>query len=228
MIPAGRCGERTGREHGQNARRLSNGRDCANYLDGRKDEPMNPDKQDRPAAIEAAAVAPRVRAANYPESFAACRSLREKRALGDVFGLTSFGANPTRLFPGGESALRHSHSCRMNSFTFWRASRRLCWQARRSRGGRRGQLSQGRSQGNDGAGRALAFRSQGWATVLKEGSASCVDGPRLGRIFLRAAWALALMRPASHDEGACVKLLLHFDVPRILPLWRAIRASARK
>lgn len=34
---------------------------------------------------------------------------REKRALGDLFGLTNFGVNLTRLAPGGESALRHAH-----------------------------------------------------------------------------------------------------------------------
>jgi uncharacterized cupin superfamily protein len=35
---------------------------------------------------------------------------REKRALGDVFGLKNFGVNLTRLAPGGESALLHRHS----------------------------------------------------------------------------------------------------------------------
>lgn len=35
---------------------------------------------------------------------------REKRALGDHFGLRNFGVNLTRLFPGGESALLHRHS----------------------------------------------------------------------------------------------------------------------
>jgi uncharacterized cupin superfamily protein len=35
---------------------------------------------------------------------------REKRALGDHFGLRNFGVNLTRLLPGGESALLHRHS----------------------------------------------------------------------------------------------------------------------
>ena len=35
---------------------------------------------------------------------------RERRALGDRFGLKNFGVNLTRLFPGGESALLHRHS----------------------------------------------------------------------------------------------------------------------
>jgi uncharacterized cupin superfamily protein len=35
---------------------------------------------------------------------------REKRVLGDVFGLTNFGVNLTRLPPGSISALRHAHT----------------------------------------------------------------------------------------------------------------------
>ena len=34
---------------------------------------------------------------------------REKRVLGDAFGLKNFGVNLTRLAPGGQSALRHAH-----------------------------------------------------------------------------------------------------------------------
>jgi uncharacterized cupin superfamily protein len=37
-------------------------------------------------------------------------SKREKRQLGDQFGLKNFGVNLTRLLPGGESALLHRHS----------------------------------------------------------------------------------------------------------------------
>ncbi len=35
---------------------------------------------------------------------------REKRPLGDLFGLSNFGVNLTRLVPGACSALRHAHS----------------------------------------------------------------------------------------------------------------------
>ena len=35
---------------------------------------------------------------------------RDKRPLGDLFGLTNFGVNITRLAPGGWSALRHAHT----------------------------------------------------------------------------------------------------------------------
>ncbi len=35
---------------------------------------------------------------------------REKRQLGDYFGLKNFGVNLTKLKPGGESALLHQHS----------------------------------------------------------------------------------------------------------------------
>ena len=33
-----------------------------------------------------------------------------RRPLGDLFGLTNFGVNLTRLPPGGMSALRHTHA----------------------------------------------------------------------------------------------------------------------
>ena len=35
---------------------------------------------------------------------------RTKRQLGDVFGLTNFGVNLTRLAPNSVSALRHAHT----------------------------------------------------------------------------------------------------------------------
>jgi uncharacterized cupin superfamily protein len=42
---------------------------------------------------------------------------REKRPLGDVFGLSNFGVNLTRLAPGAVSALRHAHS-RQDEFIY--------------------------------------------------------------------------------------------------------------
>lgn len=64
----------------------------------------------RPIAIFASDAAPRSKASNYPEIFAVRMRGREKRALGDLFGLRSFGVNLTRLAPGAQSALRHAHS----------------------------------------------------------------------------------------------------------------------
>ena len=45
----------------------------------------------------------------YPRPYAAELEGRAKRALGDVFNLTQFGVNLTRLAPGAASALRHWH-----------------------------------------------------------------------------------------------------------------------
>lgn len=64
----------------------------------------------RPVACVAAEVAPRTTPSNYPEPFKSQMAGREKRALGDVFGLGNFGVNLTRLAPGAVSALRHSHT----------------------------------------------------------------------------------------------------------------------
>jgi uncharacterized cupin superfamily protein len=65
---------------------------------------------DTPVAISASDAAPRIRPTNYPEPFFSRMGKRVKHPLGDLFGLTNFGVNLTRILPGGESALRHSHS----------------------------------------------------------------------------------------------------------------------
>jgi uncharacterized cupin superfamily protein len=62
-----------------------------------------------PTALVAAALPARTTSI-YPEPFASRIVGREKRALGNPFGLTSFGVNLTRLAPGAISALRHAHS----------------------------------------------------------------------------------------------------------------------
>ncbi len=63
-----------------------------------------------PVAIVALNAPPRTKPSNYPEPFASRMAGREKRPLGDLFGLSNFGVNLTRLIPGGGSALRHAHS----------------------------------------------------------------------------------------------------------------------
>lgn len=63
-----------------------------------------------PIAVAAVEVQPRTKPSNYPEPFFSMMAGREKRALGDVFGLSNFGVNLTKLAPGAISALRHYHS----------------------------------------------------------------------------------------------------------------------
>ena len=63
-----------------------------------------------PIAITASEAPARTRPSNYPEPFASRMAGREKRPLGDLFGLTNFGVNLTRLSPGAASALRHAHT----------------------------------------------------------------------------------------------------------------------
>ena len=67
-------------------------------------------KKQLPVAIVAAEAPPRTKPSNYPEPFASRMVGREKRTLGDVFALTNFGVNLTRLAPNAVSALRHAHS----------------------------------------------------------------------------------------------------------------------
>ena len=70
-----------------------------------------------PIAVVASQVAPRTTPSNYPEPFASRMAGREKRPLGDVFGLSNFGVNLTTLLPGAVSALRHAHS-RQDEFIY--------------------------------------------------------------------------------------------------------------
>ncbi len=63
-----------------------------------------------PDALLAAEVAPNKTRSVYPEPFASMMDRREKRRLGDMFGLNNFGVNLTQLEPGGVSALYHAHS----------------------------------------------------------------------------------------------------------------------
>ena len=63
-----------------------------------------------PLALVAAEAAPRAKPSSYPEPFASRMKGREKRPLGDLFGLINFGVNLTRLRPSAVSALRHAHA----------------------------------------------------------------------------------------------------------------------
>ncbi|CAN5230234.1 hypothetical protein BH10PLA2_BH10PLA2_39790 [soil metagenome] len=59
-------------------------------------------KTDPPTpTIEACRVPLRARSANYPEPFASRMTGREKRPLGDIFGIKNFGVNLTSIPPGG-------------------------------------------------------------------------------------------------------------------------------
>ncbi|MGI2035182.1 cupin domain-containing protein [Rhizobium panacihumi] len=62
----------------------------------------------RPVVAENAPL--RTKPSNYPEPFASMMAGRQKRPLGDLFGLTNFGVNLTRLVPGAVSALQHVHT----------------------------------------------------------------------------------------------------------------------
>ncbi|MBZ5790462.1 cupin domain-containing protein [Burkholderia contaminans] len=62
------------------------------------------------ACMVAADAAPRTKPSNYPEPFASRMAGREKKPLGDPFGLSQFGVNLTTLRPGAVSALHHQHA----------------------------------------------------------------------------------------------------------------------
>jgi len=63
-----------------------------------------------PSAVFAHDVAPAAIQTFYPEPFATMVANRQKRRLGEAFGLTNFGVNLCVLKPGAVSSVRHWHS----------------------------------------------------------------------------------------------------------------------
>ena len=70
-----------------------------------------------PIAILATDVPIRAAVSFYPEPFASRMAGRQKRQLGELFGLKNFGVNLTRLEPNAVSSLRHCHS-RQDEFVY--------------------------------------------------------------------------------------------------------------
>lgn len=73
-------------------------------------------EQNPPVAVVASQVPPRAKPI-LPEPYASRMAGREKRPLGELFGLSNFGVNLVRLLPGAGSALRHAHS-RQDEFVY--------------------------------------------------------------------------------------------------------------
>ena len=66
-----------------------------------------------PASVVASEAPPRAKPTSPPFPSGMVAKVapgRDKRVLGDLFGLTNFGVNLRRLAPGGMSALRHAHA----------------------------------------------------------------------------------------------------------------------
>ncbi|QCB48014.1 cupin domain-containing protein [Hydrogenophaga sp. PAMC20947] len=70
-----------------------------------------------PVSVASAEVPVRRKPSLYPEPFASRMVGREKRVLGDLFGLSHFGVNLTHLAPGSVSSLRHAHT-RQDEFIY--------------------------------------------------------------------------------------------------------------
>ncbi|MBY0385528.1 cupin domain-containing protein [bacterium] len=68
-------------------------------------------------AVKADSVPVRKKKTLYPEPFASKVAGREKRQLGDYFGIKNFGVNLTTMAPGSQSALLHRHS-KQDEFIF--------------------------------------------------------------------------------------------------------------
>ena len=67
--------------------------------------------------VHAREVAPRAAVSFYPEPFKSRMTGRQKRQLGELFGLKNFGVNLTTLAPGAQSSIRHAHT-RQDEFIY--------------------------------------------------------------------------------------------------------------
>jgi uncharacterized cupin superfamily protein len=74
-------------------------------------------KQSLPLALFVTDAPKRIKPSNYPPPFASQMEGREKRPLGDLFGLANFGVNLTKLAPGAVFSLRHAHT-KQDEFIF--------------------------------------------------------------------------------------------------------------
>ena len=72
-------------------------------------EKSNPEKSNQ-VALRALDIPPSPKQTGYPQPFLALVAGREKRRLGDHFGLTNYGINLCRIKPGSVSSMRHCHS----------------------------------------------------------------------------------------------------------------------
>lgn len=71
---------------------------------------MKENHQRKPLPALAAASVPEATGSDYPQPFAADVAGRQRRTLGDLFGLTIFGVNHVTLAPGAMSSQRHWHN----------------------------------------------------------------------------------------------------------------------
>lgn len=68
------------------------------------------DAKSRPSAVVAADAPPRSRPTSLPPELATRLEGRVRRPLGELFGITHFGVNLTRLAPGAISSPFHRHT----------------------------------------------------------------------------------------------------------------------
>ena len=75
-----------------------------------------------PIAVTAIEVPPRARPSTYPADLVARIGGREKRVLGDLFGLQNFGVKLTRLPPDRPPPCAMRMRSRTNSSMSWKAT----------------------------------------------------------------------------------------------------------
>jgi uncharacterized cupin superfamily protein len=152
----------------------------------------------RPVALVAGDAAPRIKPSNYPEPFFSRMAGREKRPLGDPFGLVNFGVNLTRLVPGGVSALRHAHSKQDEFVYVLSGTATLCTDAGEVT------LTPGMCAGfraGTGEGHQLANRTQEDVVFLEVGDRSAGDAVTYPDDDIRAVLAEDRTWRFTHKDG---------------------------
>ena len=137
----------------------------------------------KPIALPIREAPPRIKPSLYPPEFAARMGGRTKHPVGDLFGLSNFGVNLTRLAPGAVSALNHAHS-RQDEFIYVIEGRPTL-----VLGDQEVQLEAGMCAGfqaGTGLGHHLANRSDAEVVYLEVGDRSAGDEVSYPRDDLRA------------------------------------------
>jgi uncharacterized cupin superfamily protein len=155
-------------------------------------------EQNTPVAIVAAEAPPRTKQSIYPEPFASRMAGRVKQPLGDLFGLTNFGVNLTRILPGGASALRHAHSRQDEFIYILQGNPVLITDSGET------QLTAGMCAGfrfGTGNGHQLVNRTSGEVIYLEVGDRSAGDAVEYPDNDLQAAFVAGKLRFA-HKDGS--------------------------
>lgn len=152
----------------------------------------------KPSPALAALDLPAVERSVYPPPFDHATDGRFRRALGEPFGLTKFGANLTELRPGAASSLRHWHTAEDEFVYILEGTPTLVTDAGEQ------QLRAGMCAGfpaNSGDGHRLENRSEAIVRYLEIGNRSAGEHVHYSDVDLRLEKEPDGTRAFRHRDG---------------------------